>query len=525
MSQSFPAGSGHHQTMADGGVGATTGVCLPFYHVSQPCRRDNSNVPSPSPPFLHYLPSGANPSAFSFPYSSSYNMLNSGSSPSLSYEYGAGPGFNLLEQNYYDSSPVQNQASHGISLSLSSSVVSSSQHPHQDHLLGPARMELVPAGPFTGYATILRGSRFLQPAQQMLEEVCGSGRAEGLVGDSTAELGQLDFGPDCLSDIDRNMDEAMSGDQRRIKARLISLLEEVCRRHRVYFQQIQTVVTSFESVAGLNTAAPYTSFAVKSLLKHFRSLKDAISSQLRLASEPGREGSSREDILGQSRFIPGAFGSGPVNQQPAWRPQRGLPERAVAVLRAWLFEHFLHPYPSDMDKQMLAKQTGLSRNQVSNWFINARVRLWKPMVEEIHSLEQRRRVSGADDDEGDDDKQLDPSISSPGNDHSQQPSSSSPKSHEHRRFQSELVGIAEPENFSLDPMTGVVNGSGHDGVSLTLGLHQNNGYCLPEQLPLNVARRFGLDDGNVSYVMGGYEGQERQFAKEYDGQLLRDFVA
>lgn len=27
--------------------------------------------------------------------------------------------------------------------------------------------------------------------------------------------------------------------------------------------------------------------------------------------------------------------------------------------------------------------------QVSNWFINARVRLWKPMVEEIHMLEAK----------------------------------------------------------------------------------------------------------------------------------------
>jgi len=29
--------------------------------------------------------------------------------------------------------------------------------------------------------------------------------------------------------------------------------------------------------------------------------------------------------------------------QEAWRPQRGLPDRSVNVLRAWLFEHFLHP--------------------------------------------------------------------------------------------------------------------------------------------------------------------------------------
>ena len=28
---------------------------------------------------------------------------------------------------------------------------------------------------------------------------------------------------------------------------------------------------------------------------------------------------------------------------PKWRPQRGLPARSVSVLRAWLFDHFLHP--------------------------------------------------------------------------------------------------------------------------------------------------------------------------------------
>ena len=36
----------------------------------------------------------------------------------------------------------------------------------------------VPLGPFTGYALILKGSRFLKPAQQLLEELCdlGGGR-------------------------------------------------------------------------------------------------------------------------------------------------------------------------------------------------------------------------------------------------------------------------------------------------------------------------------------------------------------
>lgn len=33
-----------------------------------------------------------------------------------------------------------------------------------------------------------------------------------------------------------------------------------------------------------------------------------------------------------------------ASQQPVWRPQRGLPERAISVLKTWLFDHFLHPY-------------------------------------------------------------------------------------------------------------------------------------------------------------------------------------
>lgn len=39
-------------------------------------------------------------------------------------------------------------------------------------------------------------------------------------------------------------------------------------------------------------------------------------------------------------------------------------------------------------------------NQVSNWFINARVRLWKPMIEEMY-LEMNRRKNRRNDEEKD----------------------------------------------------------------------------------------------------------------------------
>lgn len=67
------------------------------------------------------------------------------------------------------------------------------------------------------------------------------------------------------------------------------------------------------------------------------------------------------------------------------------------------------------------------------------------------------------------------------------------------------------------------------GVSLTLGLHQNNrtyiAEPLPAALPLNLAHRFGLEDVSDAYVMGSFGGQDRHFTKEIGGHhLVHDFV-
>jgi Associated with HOX len=48
-----------------------------------------------------------------------------------------------------------------------------------------------PLGPFTGYAAVLKSSRFLKPAQQLLEELCGALRGGRGVCD---ELGECMFG-------------------------------------------------------------------------------------------------------------------------------------------------------------------------------------------------------------------------------------------------------------------------------------------------------------------------------------------
>lgn len=44
----------------------------------------------------------------------------------------------------------------------------------------------------------------------------------------------------------------------------------------------------------------------------------------------------------------------------------------VHILKTWLRENAADPYPTDEEKDMLRTRTGLRRDQISNWFVNAR---------------------------------------------------------------------------------------------------------------------------------------------------------
>ena len=54
--------------------------------------------------------------------------------------------------------------------------------------------------------------------------------------------------------------------------------------------------------------------------------------------------------------------------------RRNLDPSAVSALRGWFDCHTDNPYPSDVEKDELSRQTGLSVGQISTWFVNARAR-------------------------------------------------------------------------------------------------------------------------------------------------------
>ncbi|KAM5548741.1 hypothetical protein ABKV19_000248 [Rosa sericea] len=272
-----------------------------------------------------------------------------------------------------------------------------------------------------GMSSIARNipnSKYLKAAQQLLDEVVNVQKAlkqhdreknesanehmmsfkEGDDGSKNElESGESSNPQESASNSSCELSHAEKQELQNKLTKLLSMLDEVDRRYKQYYHQMQIVVSSFDVIAGSGAAKPYTAVALQTISRHFRCLRDAITGQIRATQKSlGEQGTSgiikgvgitRLRYVDQQLRQQRALQQLGMMQQHAWRPQRGLPESSVSILRAWLFEHFLHPYPKDSDKIMLARQTGLTRSQVSNWFINARVRLWKPMVEEMYKEE------------------------------------------------------------------------------------------------------------------------------------------
>ncbi|EXB66879.1 Homeobox protein ATH1 [Morus notabilis] len=177
------------------------------------------------------------------------------------------------------------------------------------------------------------------------------------------------------------------------KAKLLALLQMVDDRYNQCLDEIHTVISAFHAATELDPQI-HARFALQTISILYKSLRERISNQcLAMGSsfDPSCSGDTERSF--ETSFIQKQWALQQLKKKEhqLWRPQRGLPERSVSVLRAWMFQNFLHPYPKDAEKQLLAVKSGLTRNQVSNWFINARVRLWKPMIEEMYAEMNRRK--------------------------------------------------------------------------------------------------------------------------------------
>ncbi|XP_026661887.1 homeobox protein BEL1 homolog [Phoenix dactylifera] len=412
----------------------------------------------------------------------------------------------------------------------------------------------------------LKNSKYLIPAKELLNEFC-SLRGEISSKKRSQKASQWEEGgpSSSSSSWNQSLNSMDLLELQRRKAKLLSMLEEVDRGYRKYCKQMRVVVSSFEAMAGEGAAAIYSGLASKAMSRHFRCLRDAIVGEIRATKKaigekdtasPGttRGETPRLKLLDQRLRQHQAFQQAGLIESHSWRPQRGLPERSVSILRAWLFEHFLHPYPNDVDKHILARQAGLSRSQVSNWFINARVRLWKPMVEEMYSedmKEQDNLSSHAATSHQDNNTSSNPNHNSslsqkpaPGQLLNDSDSLSSIINGSHRSDGKNTVNAEasqrhnpqqQAENFGVVELDISSYGScGNQnlrgGVSLTLGLQQNSGagktlsFSPASQHSLLFSREH-IDDGQqLQFAILDGEARTLPYRNVMGAQLLHDLA-
>ncbi|KAL6985520.1 hypothetical protein U1Q18_018895 [Sarracenia purpurea var. burkii] len=290
-------------------------------------------------------------------------------------------------------------------LEISSSAVT--HHPLNERSLslrfGPHRS--------VQFSEILSGSRYLFVIQEILAEISRYS-LENLdqmnYHDDRIRAGaKLSYSSSCLADRGYMLRDS-EGDggctvqmdlvrQRRVveanKKQLMALLQEVDERYNQCLDEIHTVISAFHAATELDPHI-HARFALLTVSSSYKNLRERISHQiLKMGRYYNRGGAREEERSFEASFIQKQWALQQLRRKDhqLWRPQRGLPERSVSVLRAWMFQNFLHPYPKDTEKHLLAVKSGLTRSQVSNWFINARVRLWKPMIEEMYAEMNRRK--------------------------------------------------------------------------------------------------------------------------------------
>ena len=228
----------------------------------------------------------------------------------------------------------------------------------------------------SGFTRTIHNSKYLKAAQELLGEAVNVKKAlkqfqpEGETINEEKEYK--------LEESNRNPD-IPQGERQELQSKLtklLSILDEVNRllklliyyalndclflfcikvdkRYKQYYHQMQIVVSSFDVIAGCGATKPYTALSLQTISRHFRCVRDAISVQIlvirkSLGGEHGGldgkgVGISRLRNVDQQVRQQRALQRLGVMQPHTWRPQRGLPDSSVLILRAWLFEHFLHP--------------------------------------------------------------------------------------------------------------------------------------------------------------------------------------
>ncbi|GAU26973.1 hypothetical protein TSUD_06450 [Trifolium subterraneum] len=129
------------------------------------------------------------------------------------------------------------------------------------------------------------------------------------------------------------------------KSQLLMLLQLVDSQYSQCLAEIHTVVSAFHAATELNPQI-HAHFAVKTVDRLYKDLRERISNHILAMGSNFNSSWSEEDneFSVETSFIQKQWALQQLKRKDQlWRPQRGLPEKSVSVLRDWMFQNFLHP--------------------------------------------------------------------------------------------------------------------------------------------------------------------------------------
>ncbi|KAG7007744.1 homeobox protein meis3 [Physcia stellaris] len=86
----------------------------------------------------------------------------------------------------------------------------------------------------------------------------------------------------------------------------------------------------------------------------------------------------------------------PADNERRSKKRRGnLPKWQTDLMRSWYNAHVHNPYPTDEEKHVIMQETGLTIEQVANWFINCRRRHGPEITRQAQAESNLRRAHGS----------------------------------------------------------------------------------------------------------------------------------
>lgn len=138
--------------------------------------------------------------------------------------------------------------------------------------------------------------------------------------------------------------------------------------HQTKFQYVQDPLMKDHSTFRRNSSVhyyPHTRFTANIVSNgNSHNTKQPISPTVQHQSLPP----ARRVVKPTSEHV------GQNNKSPGGGKRSNLPKETVQILNTWLLSHLQNPYPTPAEKNELLRQTGLTKIQLSNWFINVRRR-------------------------------------------------------------------------------------------------------------------------------------------------------